>query len=75
MISTNGAGLAAAGAGVSLIYRHTPMLMVERASHTAARLAFAGRRMLGVSAWQMPIPLAAQGVRHIALDALKPSDK
>ncbi|WIA42495.1 hypothetical protein OEZ86_008483 [Tetradesmus obliquus] len=47
MISTNGVGLAAAGAG---------------------------RSLLGVSAWRMPIPLAAQGVRHISLDALKPSD-
>eukprot|EP00882_Tetradesmus_deserticola_P015163 GHRQ01016147.1.p1 GENE.GHRQ01016147.1~~GHRQ01016147.1.p1 ORF type:complete len:197 (+),score=54.56 GHRQ01016147.1:186-776(+) len=40
----------------------------------ASLAAGTGRRMLGMSAWQIPIPLAAQGVRHISLDALKPSD-
>lgn len=36
--------------------------------------SFAGRR-LGAGIWQMPTPLAAAGLRHISLDALKPSDK
>lgn len=76
MISTNGAGLAAAGAGVLSIFRHTPLLIASRACQSLRfSVDLAGRRMLGVSSWQMQIPLAAQGVRHISLDALKPSDK